>query len=182
MPKILQYRLNLPAPILWSVESVKGSGLLVYPTPLKSIPRFVAVHNYTTIRVPDGWVVKFNRVPSTISITYFYDNDILHYHIENLDEFPTKVGIALVEDQKKYAELIADRQDETLIKYHILRSSIPEATNELLTIEQAAEFLKVKVATLYNWNSSGKLKAIKVGRSVKYYQNDLISFAQEKKK
>jgi len=134
------------------------------------------------IHVPDGWIVKFSKVPATIEISYTYADGLFVYHLVNLDEFPTKVGITLVEDQKKFSELIADEVDENLMKYHIQRCSIPEVTEEYLTTKQAAEFLQVKPETMRNWNYFNKIPFVKVGGSVRYKLSDLISFAQQRKK
>lgn len=182
MPKILQYRFNLSALIMYSIEVVKDIGNFVYHKDLKSIPRSVAVHSFTTIWVPEGWIVKFSKVPATVTISYFFTDGILKYHLDNLDEFPTKVGIQLVEDRKKYSEMLADQTDEHLVNFHIKRSSVPEVTDEYLTTKQAAEFLQVKPETMRNWNYFKKIPFVKVGRSVRYKLSDLTEFAQQRKK
>jgi len=56
------------------------------------------------------------------------------------------------------------------------------ATPALLTRDQAAEFLGVKVQTLAAWACSGRysLPMVKVGRRVKYRLADLEKFLAER--
>ena len=52
-------------------------------------------------------------------------------------------------------------------------------TPELLTIEQAAEYLSIAPGTLYNWRHTGKVHlppAVRLGSSVRYRRADLDEF------
>ena len=47
-----------------------------------------------------------------------------------------------------------------------------EQTMQLLTINEAADYLRVKKQTLYNWNSQGKIQSVRVG-GLKFVKEDL---------
>ncbi|MEW6522831.1 MAG: helix-turn-helix domain-containing protein [Bacillota bacterium] len=51
----------------------------------------------------------------------------------------------------------------------------------LLTIEEAAEYLRVTPATIYRWCRSGKLPAIKVGKQWRLSVNDLKDWLEQQK-
>lgn len=53
---------------------------------------------------------------------------------------------------------------------------------KLLTIQETAEVLGVKVPTLYNWVSERKITVVKVGRLVKFDPNDLREFIEKNKR
>jgi excisionase family DNA binding protein len=44
---------------------------------------------------------------------------------------------------------------------------------KLLTMDQASEYLGISKLTLYGWVSARKLRFVKVGRLVKFKQQDL---------
>jgi len=51
----------------------------------------------------------------------------------------------------------------------------------LMSVEQAAEYLNVSVRTLNNWRSLGypSIPYIKLGRSVKYRESDLDAYIEK---
>ncbi|MGZ0174306.1 MAG: helix-turn-helix domain-containing protein [Planctomycetales bacterium] len=51
----------------------------------------------------------------------------------------------------------------------------------LLTVREAADVLRVSERTLWSLTSSGELPAVRVGRSVRYCQNDLASWIESRK-
>jgi len=51
--------------------------------------------------------------------------------------------------------------------------------NEFLTINEVCEKLKVSRVALWEWMSSGRLKAYRAGRSVRVREEDLLAFMQE---
>lgn len=51
--------------------------------------------------------------------------------------------------------------------------------DDLLSKEQAAQFIGVSIQTLYNWRSQG-LRYYKVGGRVRYKKDDLLKFAEPK--
>lgn len=54
-----------------------------------------------------------------------------------------------------------------------------DATPELfLTVEEAAEFLRVKTSTIYSWVSQGKIPHSKVGSRVLFDKNALVEFVK----
>lgn len=55
-------------------------------------------------------------------------------------------------------------------------------TPELLTIEQAAEYLSIAPGTLYNWRHTGRVHlppAVRLGGSLRYRRRDLDRFIAE---
>lgn len=53
---------------------------------------------------------------------------------------------------------------------------------ELLTRQETAEFLGIKVQTLANWATTGRygLRHVKVGRSVRYRREDIEKFIESR--
>ena len=51
----------------------------------------------------------------------------------------------------------------------------------LLTVREAADVLRVSERTLWTLTHSGELPAVRVGRSVRYDQNDLASWIESRK-
>lgn len=50
-----------------------------------------------------------------------------------------------------------------------------------LTIDEAAEFLKVSKSFLYKLTSNGTIKHYKPGRRIVFLESDLLSFIEESK-
>ena len=50
----------------------------------------------------------------------------------------------------------------------------------LLTPEQVAEMLQIKLSTLYSWTHQRKIPHLKVGRLVRFSQSDLEKWLQTK--
>ncbi len=53
-------------------------------------------------------------------------------------------------------------------------------SEKLLTIEEAATLLQVKVGTLYSWVSKGKVPHRKVGALVRFHRGDLMAWTIER--
>ena len=53
---------------------------------------------------------------------------------------------------------------------------------EFLTVQEAAEFLKVSLVSIHNWKREKNLPFYRLGRSVRFKKKDLIAFAEVKKK
>ena len=55
-------------------------------------------------------------------------------------------------------------------------------SSDLLTREEAASYLGVKVGTLANWTTTGRysLPMVKIGRLAKYRRRDLDSFIERR--
>jgi excisionase family DNA binding protein len=53
---------------------------------------------------------------------------------------------------------------------------------KLLTLQETAEVLGVKVPTLYNWVSERKITVVKVGRLVKFDSKDVREFIEKNKR
>lgn len=51
--------------------------------------------------------------------------------------------------------------------------------NEFLTMKEVMEYLKVSRTAVYSWLNEGKLKAYKVGRSVRFKRSDIENFIKE---
>jgi len=51
---------------------------------------------------------------------------------------------------------------------------------ELLTVEEAANYLRIAPGTLYNWRHAGRgPKATNVGRSLRYRRSDLEKWLEQ---
>ena len=55
------------------------------------------------------------------------------------------------------------------------------ALTPLLTVREAAHVLRVSELTLWSLTNSGELPAVRVGRSVRYDQNDLAGWIESRK-
>lgn len=51
----------------------------------------------------------------------------------------------------------------------------------LLTVRETADVLRVSERTLWSLTNSGELPAVRVGRSVRYDQNDLAAWIESRK-
>jgi excisionase family DNA binding protein len=52
---------------------------------------------------------------------------------------------------------------------------------QLLTINEAADYLRVKKRTIYNWNSQGKIQSIRLG-GLKFDKDHLDGLIRESRK
>ncbi len=46
----------------------------------------------------------------------------------------------------------------------------------LLTIKQVAEILQVKVSTIYDWVYRGKIRHIKLGKMLRFFEEDILNY------
>ncbi len=49
----------------------------------------------------------------------------------------------------------------------------------LIDFEEARRFLGIQKSTLYDWIHQQKIRYVKVGRLVKFHQNDIVKFIDE---
>ena len=54
--------------------------------------------------------------------------------------------------------------------------TIAELKDELLTIKDVCQILKIKEGTLYNWIHFKKIPIVKMGRSVRFKRSAIDSF------
>jgi excisionase family DNA binding protein len=52
---------------------------------------------------------------------------------------------------------------------------------ELLNREQAADYLGCSAESIWRWTKAGKLKALRIGRNLRYRVEDLIAFAERER-
>ncbi|MFW6106558.1 MAG: helix-turn-helix domain-containing protein [bacterium] len=52
------------------------------------------------------------------------------------------------------------------------------AANELLTVDEVADFLRVKPSTVYEWAKQGKIPASKVGRLWRFSRKDVEAWVR----
>ncbi|MDB4443255.1 helix-turn-helix domain-containing protein [Saprospiraceae bacterium] len=57
-----------------------------------------------------------------------------------------------------------------------------EQESSLLTVKQAAEFLQVSKVSIHTWKKNKGLKYYRVGRRIRFKKQDLIDFANLKRK
>ncbi|MBQ0740247.1 helix-turn-helix domain-containing protein, partial [Aquimarina celericrescens] len=67
------------------------------------------------------------------------------------------------------------KEDFTKELKKVLKELKPSEPTRWITRQEASELLGVTVATLHNWNKSGKLKAHKIGKVVRYDLEDINS-------
>ncbi len=48
--------------------------------------------------------------------------------------------------------------------------------NRLIDFEEARRFLGIQKSTLYEWVHQQKIRYVKVGRLVKFHQDDIVKF------
>ncbi len=63
----------------------------------------------------------------------------------------------------------------------------PNKTNqnvedEFLTIQEAADFLKVSLVSIHKWKRDNDLPYYRLGRSIRFLKKDLIAYAEVKQK
>ena len=51
-------------------------------------------------------------------------------------------------------------------------------TTQLMTVEEVAEFLRVKTSTVYEWAKNGKLPGVKVGRLWRFERKKVEAWLQ----
>ena len=72
------------------------------------------------------------------------------------------------------------RDDEMLLTKTDVLSFSGRTMSKLLTMDQASEYLGVSKLTLYGWVSARKLSYIKVGRLVKFKQDQLDKWIDQR--
>lgn len=61
-----------------------------------------------------------------------------------------------------------------------LHSALPHANDELMTLKEVAELVRVPEATLRYWRHLGiGPHGFRIGRSVRYWRNDVIHWLDE---
>jgi len=50
---------------------------------------------------------------------------------------------------------------------------------QLMTVEDVAEYLRVKASTVYEWASNGKLPGVKVGRLWRFERSEVEKWVRE---
>ena len=64
---------------------------------------------------------------------------------------------------------------------HIADLGTPHANDDLLTIGEVADLVRVPVATLRYWRHLGTgPRSFKVGRSVRYWRTDVLRWLEER--
>lgn len=61
---------------------------------------------------------------------------------------------------------------QTVVKIATIQSN-KESRQDILTIEEVADILKVSKMTLWRWNKNGKLKKIDIGGMPRYRRSDI---------
>lgn len=60
--------------------------------------------------------------------------------------------------------------------------NVKESSDEIMTISEVAEFLKISEITTYKLVQEGKIPAFKVGRHWRIVKNDLTEFIEKQKR
>lgn len=89
--------------------------------------------------------------------------------INNLIKENPNINITIKADElMQFAEYIITKTRQEVTS--TLKEDIPE---RYLTRAEVCKALNVTFMTLYNWNKSGYLQAIKIGKTVKYKETDI---------
>ncbi|MGB0443315.1 MAG: helix-turn-helix domain-containing protein [Flavobacteriaceae bacterium] len=93
---------------------------------------------------------------------------------------PNKMKLTIAidpDDKSELKEFIAEIIREEILNYF---ASSP-LQKEFLTPEETAEMLSLKVGTIYNWNSNGKLRPYQLLNSNKVYfkRSDIMELIQK---
>ena len=54
-----------------------------------------------------------------------------------------------------------------------------DENSPLMTVEDVAEYLRVKPSTVYEWAGNGKLPAVKVGRLWRFHRGQIEAWIQK---
>lgn len=63
--------------------------------------------------------------------------------------------------------------DELMLHYKSGTVNPEPTKKELKTRKEAAEFLGITLPTLHKWTQDGKVKGLRVGSRIRFYQSDL---------
>jgi len=50
---------------------------------------------------------------------------------------------------------------------------------EIMTVEDVADYLRIKTSTVYEWAASGKLPGVKVGRLWRFERSEIEKWVRE---
>ena len=54
-------------------------------------------------------------------------------------------------------------------------AGMPEPAEQLLTSKELADYLGVSARTIRRWHAEGRIKAIRIGRTVRFRLSDIVS-------
>ncbi|HUU20062.1 MAG TPA: helix-turn-helix domain-containing protein [Sedimentisphaerales bacterium] len=54
-----------------------------------------------------------------------------------------------------------------------------EENPQLMTVEDVAEYLRIKSSTVYEWASNGKLPGVKIGRLWRFERSEIEKWVRE---
>ena len=60
----------------------------------------------------------------------------------------------------------------------MIQSNSNLENNEMLTVTELAEFLRVGLNTAYKFVAEGKVPSVKVGRQIRIYKADILALAK----
>ena len=60
----------------------------------------------------------------------------------------------------------------------MIQSNFNLENNEMLTVAELAEFLRVGLNTAYKFVAEGKVPSVKVGRQIRIYKADILALAK----
>lgn len=84
-------------------------------------------------------------------------------------------------DPEKLISNIAEKVTENLLKAmkELPNSTEDNSTEKLLTVEEAAKFLSLSIATIYTKKSKGELPFMKRGKRVYFSSTELLKYLKE---
>ncbi len=84
----------------------------------------------------------------------------------------------LLEEIDKRSRQVAREEYELLLSEQAAAASEADKNELLYTVQEGAELLNVRPQTVYEWIKVNKLRALKIGRSVRLKRGDIMSALQ----
>lgn len=85
-------------------------------------------------------------------------------------------------DPETLISSISDRVTENILKAVKIKESSIEDSEELLTVQETAQFLNLAVATIYSKVSRGELPVMKQGKRLYFSSTELMQYLKEGRK
>lgn len=103
--------------------------------------------------------------------------EAIHVNHSNLPEAVSIIYKELISAKKEietFKTLVSDLSKK--FENYSVAPKINEEADQLLTIQEAAEFCRVQPNAIYVWMRSGKIPYIKVGSKTLFNRSDLLNY------
>ena len=90
--------------------------------------------------------------------------------------------VNLITTPEELSILFGSLIDESLDKRGLSSSTGHEPPEELLTIQQLADFFQVSITTIHNWKNEGLLPYVKVKSRVRFKKSVVLALDEKRRK